>query len=54
MQHHTEPGAGRERENAIKYYQAAALKTNSLPERNYLLTKAARLSNELRLMGEPE
>jgi len=31
---------------AIKYYHAAAGKTGSLPERNYLLTQAARLSSE--------
>jgi predicted RNA polymerase sigma factor len=29
---------------AIRHYQAAAGKTGSLPERNYLLTQAARLS----------
>jgi len=34
------------REDAIKHYRAAAGKTGSLPERNYLLTQAARLSNE--------
>jgi RNA polymerase sigma factor (sigma-70 family) len=32
-----------DREGAIKHYQAAAGKTGSLPERNYLLTQAARL-----------
>ncbi len=36
-----------ERVAAIKYYRAAAGKTASLPERNYLLTQAARLSGEL-------
>ena len=34
--------AGR-REDAVAHYRAAATKTASLPERNYLLTKAARL-----------
>jgi RNA polymerase sigma factor (sigma-70 family) len=34
-------------EGAIKHYRAAAGKTASLPERNYLLTQAARLSSEL-------
>lgn len=33
-------------EGAVKYYRAAAGKTANLPERNYLLTQAARLSNE--------
>ena len=31
-------------ELAVEHYRAAAQKTSSLPERNYLLTKAARLS----------
>ena len=31
---------------AIRHYRAAAGKTGNLPERNYLLTQAARLSNE--------
>jgi hypothetical protein len=35
-------------------YRSAAGKTGSLPERNYLLTHAARLSSELRLMNEQE
>jgi RNA polymerase sigma factor (sigma-70 family) len=34
------------RERAICHYRAAAHKTESLPERNYLLTQAARLSTE--------
>ena len=34
-------------EGAITHYRAAAGKTGSLPERNYLLTQAARLSSEL-------
>ena len=33
-------------EAAAKYYRAAAAKTANLPERNYLLTQAARLSGE--------
>ena len=36
-----------DRQEASKYYRAAAGKTGSLPERNYLLTQAARLSSEL-------
>jgi RNA polymerase sigma factor (sigma-70 family) len=36
-----------DREGAILSYRAAAAKTGSLPERNYLLTQAARLSSEL-------
>jgi RNA polymerase sigma factor (sigma-70 family) len=43
-----------DREDAIRHYRAAAGKTGSLPERNYLLTQAARLSSELRLMREEE
>ena len=39
---------------AITHYRAAAGKTGSLPERNYLLTQAARLSSELRLVNERE
>jgi predicted RNA polymerase sigma factor len=35
--------AGR-REQAITHYRAAAARTGSLPERNYLLTKAASLA----------
>ena len=35
-----------DRERAVEHYRAAAVKTASLPERNYLLTQAARLSNE--------
>ena len=34
-------------ESAIKHYHAAARKTGSLPERNYLLSQAARLSDPL-------
>jgi len=36
-----------DREGAVMRYRAAAAKTGSLPERNYLLTQAARLSSEL-------
>jgi RNA polymerase sigma factor (sigma-70 family) len=32
-----------DREGAVRHYRAAAAKTGSLPERNYLLTQAARL-----------
>ena len=39
---------------AVTHYRAAAGKTGSLPERNYLLTQAARLSGALRLMNEQE
>ena len=37
-----------DREGAVTHYRAAAGKTGSLPERNYLLTQAARLSSELK------
>jgi predicted RNA polymerase sigma factor len=43
-----------DRKGAVMHYRAAAGKTGSLPERNYLLTQAARLSNELQLMNEQE
>jgi hypothetical protein len=33
-----------DREQAIAHYRAAAERTTSVPERNYLLGKAARLS----------
>ena len=36
-----------DREAAVRHYRAAAAKTANLPERNYLLTQAARLSSEL-------
>src|SRR5258708_4357540 len=36
----------RDHEAAIAHYRAAAARTSSLPERNYLTTKAARLSAE--------
>ena len=35
-----------DRKGAVRHYRAAAGKTGSLPERNYLLTQAARLSGE--------
>lgn len=37
-------------DGAVKHYRAAARKTGSLPERDYLLLQAARLSSDLRLM----
>ena len=36
------------RDRALTHYRAAAARTTSLPERNYLLTRAARLASELR------
>ena len=36
-----------DRKAALGHYRAAAGKTGSLPEPNYLLTQAARLSSEL-------
>ena len=41
-----------DREGAVRHYRAAALKTGSLPERNYLLAQAARLSSELPRLNE--
>ena len=35
-----------DREQAISHYRTAAARTGSLPERNYLLTQAARLDVE--------
>ena len=35
-----------DRQSAVRHYRAAARKTGSLPERNYLLTQAARLSGD--------
>jgi RNA polymerase sigma factor (sigma-70 family) len=43
-----------DRHGAVTHYRAAAGKTGSLPERNYLLTQAARLSSTLRLTNEQE
>jgi RNA polymerase sigma factor (sigma-70 family) len=43
-----------DRHGAVRHYRAAAGKTGSLPERNYLLTQASRLSSELRLVNEDE
>jgi RNA polymerase sigma factor (sigma-70 family) len=36
-----------DREGAVKHYRVAAAKTGSLPERNYLLTQAARVSSSI-------
>jgi RNA polymerase sigma factor (sigma-70 family) len=41
-------------EGSVRHYRAAAGKTGNLPERNYLLAQAARLSSELRLINEQE
>ena len=41
-----------DRDGAVKHYRAAAGKTGSLPERNYLLMQAARLSSDLPLGDE--
>jgi predicted RNA polymerase sigma factor len=43
-----------DRKGAVRHYRAAAGKTGSLPERNYLLTQAARFSSEPRLRNEQE
>ena len=43
-----------DRTGAVRHYRAAAGKTGSLPERDYLLTQAARLSSEVRLLNEQE
>jgi RNA polymerase sigma factor (sigma-70 family) len=40
--------------SAVRHYHAAAAKTGSLPERNYLLTQAARLSSKLPPTNEQE
>jgi RNA polymerase sigma factor (sigma-70 family) len=40
-----------DRKEAARCYRAAAGKTGSLPERNYLLTQAARLSSDLPAQG---
>lgn len=37
-----------DRQSAIEHYRLAASRTNSMPERNYLITQAARLSEEIR------
>ncbi|MFY9805128.1 MAG: sigma-70 family RNA polymerase sigma factor [Candidatus Acidiferrales bacterium] len=39
---------------AVRHYQAAAAKTGSLPEQNYLLAQAARLSSKLPRATEPD
>lgn len=41
-------------EAAVRHYRAAAAKTANLPERNYLLAQAARLSSKLRLSNVQE
>jgi RNA polymerase sigma factor (sigma-70 family) len=43
-----------DRQAAVRHYRAAAAKTANLPERNYLLTQAARLSSELGPINEQE
>ena len=43
-----------DREAAVRHYRAGAAKTANLPERNYLLTQAARLSSELGPAKEQE
>ena len=35
-----------DRESAIKHYRNAATRTTSIPERNYLMTQAARLAGD--------
>lgn len=35
-----------DRESAIKHYRNAAMRTTSIPERNYLMTQAARLAGD--------
>jgi RNA polymerase sigma factor (sigma-70 family) len=39
-------------DGAVRHYQAAAAKTGSLPEQNYLLAQAARLSSKLAAANE--
>jgi RNA polymerase sigma factor (sigma-70 family) len=43
-----------DRHGAVTHYRAAAGKTGSLPERNYLLSQAARLSSEQRLVDDQD
>ena len=40
-------------ERAVAHYRAAAERTTSIPERNYLTTKAARLAAEQRKVSAP-
>jgi predicted RNA polymerase sigma factor len=40
-----------DRARAVQHYRAAAERTASVPERNYLLMKAARLDSERRADG---
>jgi predicted RNA polymerase sigma factor len=44
-----------ERDAAVKLYRVAAVKTNSIPEKNYLMLKAAKLNDEfgLNTQGTP-
>jgi RNA polymerase sigma factor (sigma-70 family) len=41
-------------QGAVRHYRGAAGKTGSLPERNYLLAQAARLSGKLQLTNEQQ
>jgi predicted RNA polymerase sigma factor len=41
-----------DRNSAIAHYQAAARRTTSIPERNYLVAQAARLATQLAAQGE--
>ena len=43
-----------DRKGAVRHYRAAAAKTGNLPERNYLLAQAARVSGELGGLNEQE
>jgi predicted RNA polymerase sigma factor len=43
-----------DRKGAVRHYRAAAAKTGNLPERNYLLARAARVSGELGGLDEQE
>jgi RNA polymerase sigma factor (sigma-70 family) len=43
-----------DRKGAVRHYRAAAAKTGNFPERNYLLTQAARVSAELGGLNEQE
>ena len=40
-------------ENAIKHYRIAAARTTSIPERNYLMTQAARLAESGKSYSDP-
>ncbi len=43
-----------DRQGAVRHYRAAAAKTGNLPERNYLLAQAARVSGEVEGLNEQE